>query len=96
MKRRYLYRIRRQSTYSNTRDNINLLVKILLVLSVIPLLFGLFVFFAGSKQETVTGIFLVVSGVASAISIKVSHALVNVFFDIADSIIDLNYRYDYQ
>lgn len=95
MKRRYLYRIRRQSNYSSTRDNIKMVANLLLVVSVISFVFGLFVFFAGSQKGTIAGILIAVGAVLSAISIKVTHALVNVFLDIADSVIDLNHRYDY-
>jgi len=96
MKRRYIDRIRRQSIYSNTRDNIDLLVKFLLGFCLILLLLGCFVLLAGSEREKFTGIYCVALSVSSAISIKILHSLVGVFFDIADSIIDLNYRYEYQ
>jgi len=95
MKSLYLDRIRRQSTYFNTRDNIDLLVKVLLGLCTLLFLLGFFVLIAGSEGEKFSGVLAIATSVSSAISIKIIHILVSVFFDIADSIIDLNYRYDY-
>ena len=72
-----------------------MVANLLLVVSFLSFAFGLFVFFAGSQKGTIAGILIAVGAALSAISIKVTHALVNVFLDIADSVIDLNHRYDY-
>ena len=94
MKRQYIDRIRRQSIYSMTRDTIDLLVKFILGFCLIVFLLGCFTLLVGAEREKFTGIYCVVLSLSSAISIKIFHSLTKVFFDIADSIIDLNFRYE--
>ena len=55
---------------------------------------GCFVLLARFEREKFIAIYCVALSVSSAISIKILHSLTEVFFDIADSIIDLNYRYE--
>ena len=91
-KRQYIDRIRRQSIYSMTRDTIDLLVKFILGFCLIVFLLGCFVLLARFEREKFIAIYCVVLSLSSAISIKILHSLTKVFFDIADSIIDLNFR----
>jgi hypothetical protein len=98
LKKKYLQRIRKESAYSFLRGFLNVVLALTLVVSAISLFYAFIAFKGFSKSGSGYQVFLSFFGIGTLLPIvgylgKQSGLLL---IDIADSITDLNSRYEEQ
>ena len=94
LKVQYLTRIRKQSMYSALRSIIEFIYAITLAGAIIASAIGIIIIFA--LGQTGLGFAVIGGGLLLSIASIVTKQASLLLVDIADSLIDLNYRYDHQ